>query len=50
MTSAIRAQRRMQRRPRAGAFGHRVELVEGEVRPVVIGSWHGRARSPGQRV
>ncbi|MGK8523564.1 hypothetical protein ACRS6B_19345 [Nocardia asteroides] len=27
----------------AGAFDHRVELVEGEVWPVVIGSWHGRA-------
>lgn len=26
----------------AGAFDHRVELVEGEVWPVVIGSWHGR--------
>ena len=25
----------------AGAFDHRVELVEGEVWPVVIGSWHG---------
>jgi len=27
----------------AGAFDHRVELVEGEVWPVVIGPWHGRA-------
>jgi hypothetical protein len=26
----------------AGAFDHRVELVDGEVWPVVIGSWHGR--------
>jgi putative restriction endonuclease len=25
----------------AGAFDHRVELVDGEVWPVVIGSWHG---------
>jgi hypothetical protein len=25
----------------AGAFDHRVELVEGEVWPVVIGDWHG---------
>jgi hypothetical protein len=25
----------------AGAFDHRVELVNGEVWPVVIGSWHG---------
>lgn len=25
----------------AGAFDHRVELIEGEVWPVVIGSWHG---------
>jgi hypothetical protein len=25
----------------AGVFDHRVELVEGEVWPVVIGSWHG---------
>lgn len=25
----------------AGAFDHRVELVEGETWPVVIGSWHG---------
>jgi Putative restriction endonuclease len=25
----------------AGAFDHRVELVEGEIWPVVIGSWHG---------
>ena len=27
----------------AGAFDHRVELVDGEVWPVVIGGWHGRA-------
>ncbi|GLY01397.1 hypothetical protein [Actinoplanes sp. NBRC 101535] len=27
----------------AGAFDHRVELVEGEIWPVVIGSWHGDA-------
>lgn len=26
----------------AGAFDHRVELVEGEIWPVVIGRWHGR--------
>lgn len=26
----------------AGAFEHRVELIEGEVWPVVIGDWHGR--------
>ena len=26
----------------AGAFDHRVELIEGEVWPVVIGTWHGR--------
>jgi Putative restriction endonuclease len=26
----------------AGAFDHRVELIEGEVWPVVIGDWHGR--------
>jgi hypothetical protein len=26
---------------RAGAFDNRVELVDGEVWPVVIGSWHG---------
>ncbi|HET8684503.1 MAG TPA: Uma2 family endonuclease [Micromonosporaceae bacterium] len=25
----------------AGVFDHRVELVEGEIWPVVIGSWHG---------
>lgn len=25
----------------AGAFDHRVELIKGEVWPVVIGSWHG---------
>jgi Uma2 family endonuclease len=25
----------------AGAFDHRVELVEGEIWPVVIGDWHG---------
>jgi hypothetical protein len=25
----------------AGAFDHRVELIEGEIWPVVIGSWHG---------
>lgn len=25
----------------AGAFDHRVELINGEVWPVVIGSWHG---------
>jgi Putative restriction endonuclease len=25
----------------AGAFDHRVELIDGEVWPVVIGSWHG---------
>ncbi|MFY1651000.1 Uma2 family endonuclease [Solwaraspora sp. WMMB762] len=25
----------------AGAFDHRVELVEGEIWPVAIGSWHG---------
>jgi hypothetical protein len=28
----------------AGAFDRRVELVEGEVWPVVIGSWHGRTQ------
>ena len=27
----------------AGAFDHRVELVEGEVWPVVIAGWHGKA-------
>ncbi|GAA3297950.1 Uma2 family endonuclease [Dactylosporangium vinaceum] len=27
----------------AKAFDHRVELVEGEIWPVVIGSWHGDA-------
>lgn len=27
----------------AGAFDHRVELIEGEIWPVVIGSWHGDA-------
>lgn len=26
----------------AGSFDHRVELVNGEVWPVVIGGWHGR--------
>ena len=26
----------------AGAFDHRVELIEGEVWPVVIGPWHGK--------
>ena len=26
----------------AGAFDHRVELVEGEVWPVVNGDWHGK--------
>lgn len=26
----------------AGAFDHRVELVDGEVWPVVVGDWHGR--------
>jgi len=26
----------------AGAFDHRVELIEGEVWPVVTGRWHGR--------
>ena len=26
----------------AGAFDHRVELVNGEVWPVVIGEWHGK--------
>jgi hypothetical protein len=26
----------------AGAFRHRVELVNGEVWPVVIGAWHGK--------
>ena len=26
----------------AGAFDHRVELIEGEVWPVVIGTWHGK--------
>jgi Uma2 family endonuclease len=25
----------------AGAFDHRVELIEGEIWPVVIGDWHG---------
>jgi hypothetical protein len=25
----------------AGAFDHRVELIEGEIWPVVVGSWHG---------
>lgn len=28
----------------AGAFDHRVELVEGEIWPVSIGSWHGRTQ------
>lgn len=27
----------------AGAFDHRVELIEGEIWPVVRGSWHGEA-------
>jgi hypothetical protein len=27
----------------AGAFDHRVELVEGAIWPVVIGDWHGNA-------
>jgi Putative restriction endonuclease len=27
----------------AGAFDHQVELVEGEIWPVAIGSWHGDA-------
>jgi Putative restriction endonuclease len=27
----------------AGAFDHRVELIEGEIWPVLIGSWHGDA-------
>jgi hypothetical protein len=27
----------------AGAFDHRAELIEGEIWPVVIGGWHGRA-------
>lgn len=27
----------------AGAFDRRVELIEGEIWPVVIGDWHGRA-------
>jgi hypothetical protein len=27
----------------AGAFDHRVELIEGDIWPVVIGSWHGDA-------
>lgn len=26
----------------AGAFDHRVELIEGELWPVIIGDWHGR--------
>ena len=26
----------------AGAFDHRVELIEGEIWPVVIGTWHGK--------
>jgi hypothetical protein len=26
----------------AGVFDHRTELIDGEVWPVVIGSWHGR--------
>src|SRR5262245_27168173 len=42
----------------AGVFDHRVELVDGEVWPVVIGSWHGDTvvqvaamlRRPGVRV
>jgi Putative restriction endonuclease len=42
----------------AGVFDHRVELVDGEVWPVVIGSWHGDTqaqvaallRQPGARV
>ncbi|MGW4241991.1 Uma2 family endonuclease [Nocardia sp. NPDC004722] len=42
----------------AGAFDHKAELVEGEVWPVVIGSWHGDTvsevvgalRHPGVRV
>jgi hypothetical protein len=46
------------RASQAGAFNHRVELVEGEVWPVVIGSWHGDTllqvaamlRAPGVRV
>lgn len=28
----------------AGVFNHRVELVNGEVWPVVIGLWHGRVQ------
>ena len=27
----------------AGAFDHRVELIEGDIWPVVVGSWHGDA-------
>src|SRR6266540_4227246 len=34
MTQSVRAWE-------AGAFDHRVELIEGEIWPVVIGSWHG---------
>lgn len=30
----------------AGAFDRRVELVEGEIWPVVIGSWHGDTVGP----
>jgi Putative restriction endonuclease len=30
------------RASQAGVFDHRVELVEGEVWPVIIGSWHGK--------
>ncbi|QIS21793.1 Uma2 family endonuclease [Nocardia terpenica] len=43
---------------KAGVFDHRVELVEGEIWPVVIGDWHGGTvgeiigmlRHPGVRV
>lgn len=28
----------------AGAFDHRVELIEGEIWPVVIDDWHGRTQ------
>jgi Uma2 family endonuclease len=35
------SQSEFMRASEANAFDHRVELVEGEIWPVVIGSWHG---------
>lgn len=35
------SQREFVRAWEAGVFDHRVELVEGEIWPVVIGDWHG---------